>query len=535
MTRALAALVLFWGCIEQRQAAVDDAGQPGDAALVDAGDARAPDARPDARPPPPDAAPLADDAAPPDAAPNPCPDGCPDGMVCRAGCVSLCDAAAIDGAAVGCAYAVAPIGSFFGGSHDYPEYFGLHIVNPHDRAAVVHVTNPRGPAEDIVVDPHARIVHLARPRPIEAGVALRARRISSTLPVSVVHSQLAPDAFERFSDDAVRLLPTHQLSTSYIVTGRPHDHGAGAISIANPSTDAPVDVEVIVAGPTAASAEVAALDAGEHLALTLAPLAVLTLETRALGDDLTGSWITGSMPLAVFAGSLAADVPSACIDGRCTLDPRVACQSLEDCTEAELDICCADGLEEQQLALSRLGTTYVAAPSDQANAPEYWRIVATVDETAIMIEPPQIAPITLGAGEWVEFATADCFAVHASAPIAVTQFTPSVLASDSDPSMVQLIPTTGWRRRHVFAPIDIHPDGDHEMWIVITGPRAAQVELDGQAVQLDALDGADSWASGWAFVGRGVHTVQSDLPVAVYQFSRAKNVSTGTHTGMVTR
>lgn len=458
-----------------------------------------------------------------------CPPRCPHTQVCRDNrCVSLCEAAALDGAPVGCGFAVAPIGRFYFESPVDPRFL-LHLANPSvDAEAEVEIFGPGARLDVRVPAGGMTTTVLALNAQPGGGRLNRVWRVNSTLPVAAWHSQAQATP----TNDAVRLLPDHQLGLDYVVLSRAEDVGPSVFTVANPTIVDDVEVNIHLAAATRAAPGLEALEAGASTRLILAPGEAVTFATGAVGDDLTGSRIRSADPVAVFAGSEATDVPAlACVEGRCNADPAMECATRQDCVDAGVDICCADNLEEQMRPTNLLGTRHLAIPTAPEQVEDYWRVVAISDATEVISVPPQHAPVILDADGWFEFTSAETFEVRSTAPVAVAQFMPS--APPTAPTMIHLVPTAGFSRVHHFGTVDlVADDEDTRNQMTVMGPADAQVEIDGRVIELDEAVGA--WRYGRFEIGRGAHTVRSTQPVGVLIFALGRNTdsSYGTTTGV---
>ena len=112
-------------------------------------------------------------------------------------------------------------------------------------------------------------------------------------------------------------------------------------------------------------------------------------------------------------------------------ESSVTCQSNYDCNEANLNTCCADHLEQQLFPIHAWGRQYVAVKSyERGNEKDYWRIIASQDDTKVETVPPQTVIPTLNAGDWFEFGSHGSFELISDKPIMVGQF----LASEHAPN-----------------------------------------------------------------------------------------------------
>ncbi len=330
-----------------------------------------------------------------------------------------------------------------------------------------------------------------------------------------------------YSNDASLLLPAHILGTSHVVVTTEH------IAIANNANSSPVgsgnghltivatqdatQVTIRSSARTLAGGGITAMQKGEQRTFTMNSYDVLQLATDHLGNqyiecapnpfggsgvfcrvdnDLTGTVVTSTKPIAVFGGAA------------CALRPfdRAAC----------------DHLEEQIFPFETWGKHFVAIRShpfrlrDQSFAtnspPDHFKVVAscpasqcpqgtlitfsTPPAASNVLPPNRCATGTIAGndcrlmgGQYMEFKHTANFTITAlEGPIAVAQFFPGqgpagVRPTDpeqGDPSMVLLPPSEQWRTSYtVLAAPGIK---DNYLAIAIDGARVASVEVDGVAV-----------------------------------------------------
>jgi hypothetical protein len=304
------------------------------------------------------------------------------------------------------------------------------------------------------------------------------------------------------TSDGSRLLPEHSLGRAYlaatVATQRILSPGSSGWS-ANPGfvvivgvTDG-TEVSVRLAGDVMASrgdASVAATVAGATLHFTLAAGDAVQLLSRwdALcahdvddpitkarfclpvdAEDLTGTEVTSSAPVAVFAGHDCATVPF----------DRFAC----------------DHLEEQVPPIETLGQQYVIArarPVDPPHDPRHpegepivVRLVAVADDTVLRFDPPRAhEPATLTRGASLTLTAAEPFVVEGSRPfLAATLLVsggyfpldlPNPRSLDGDPALAFETPVEQYHATHdLFA-----APGYDRSFVDLVAPRGARVRLD---------------------------------------------------------
>lgn len=452
-----------------------------------------------------------------------------DGEVCDEGrCVRACDEAALRRETRGCEFwptqTLHPeLGRLAAGQSpsDFP--FTVVVSNPWPSA--VRVTLEGGalgaPVERTVAPGDSATIeapwqpplvdgvdHLRRASAVVRGGALHLR---ASAPVTAY--QFSPLKFARVADceggdacfsytgDASLLLPAATLGRRHVVVAWPTERSlpsgrtewsssAGFVTVVG--TRPATRVTLRLAGGVTPGEGIAAAAPGESRTFTLGagdvvqlissvdprcPRDVLDRVTDARfclpveGEDLTGTVVESSEPVAVFAGHECANVPF----------DRYAC----------------DHLEEQMPPVDTLGTRYVVSrsapypaprPDHPDGEPTVARVVATRDATDVTFEPPGVhPPARLAQGASLTVEAREDFAVVASAPVVVATF---LVGGDyfrrelvsrvtaGDPSMSIETPVEQYRSRYDFLvpPLFIPSFAN----VVIA--RGGRVLLDGRPV-----------------------------------------------------
>lgn len=307
-----------------------------------------------------------------------------------------------------------------------------------------------------------------------------------------------------FSNDASLLLPAHVLGRSHVVATVPTvrvlptgstmwTSAPGFVTVVGTRPDTRVTFRLRANTVAGSVPELPARRAGETLELTLGAGDVvqvlsahdprcarteedrLTLSTFCLpveAEDLTGTVVTSSAPVAVYAGHDCALVPY----------NRYAC----------------DHLEEQVPPVETLGQRYVvtrAEPADRRRNPTHPEgeptlavIVAAFDDTSVTFEPPSVhAPARLMQGEALRVTSLDDYSVVGDKALAVAsvlvgagywpQDTPVDNTSRGDPSLSFETPVEQYRHAYDF----VAPDGFSPAFANVTLARGARFTLDGTA------------------------------------------------------
>ena len=428
--------------------------------------------------------------------------------------------------------------------------FAVVVSNPHpEYTGEVTVYNNEEQVEQVNLPPLGlHIFNLPRRDVDGTTLAPLAYRIRSSIPI--VAYQFNPlENEDVYSNDASLLLPSHVLGDEYLIMTREQsfEQLRGYLTVVGISEE-PTTVEVEVTAPTQAGVELPALESGERFEVTLRAFDVLNLQTRAPGADLTGSRVKASGNVVVFGGSEAANVPNTnhCIEidpvtgrGSCEADEDVSCRTNYDCNFALLNTCCADHIEQQLFPVKTWGLTYIATKSfDRGLERDYWRILASEDNTKVETVPPQEEVPTLNAGEWFEFGSREHFEIISDKPILVGQFLagedapePNVRgnqqpgdAGTGDPAFILAVPTEQFREDFVF----LAPDKYAFDYVSVIAPLEANVFFDDLPIPAEWEPvGMSGWQVARFPISDGVHFLIADLPVGVIVYGYDDYVSYG--------
>jgi hypothetical protein len=210
---------------------------------------------------------------------------------------------------------------------------------------------------------------------------------------------------------------------------------------------------------------------------------VLQVLSGGEGNDLSGTTIEATQPVAVYTGHACAQVPT--------------------------DRLAGNHLEEQLFPDNVWGREYaVTSFIDRPSTPSVVRIMALQANTQLTFDPPSAAPSTtnLGARQFVEFPMMNDFVVRANQPILVAQFMPGE-GQDSDtgdPAMVFEVPTEQYRAQYTF----LTPETFTHSFVNIVGPMGSPPTLDGAVVAVSPRAIGGSGRVVWSLeVMPGVHTL----------------------------
>ena len=159
------------------------------------------------------------------------------------------------------------------------------------------------------------------------------------------------------------------------------------------------------------------------------------------------------------------------------------------------------------------------------NERDYWRIIASEDDTKIETVPPQQPIPTLNAGDWFEFGSREHFEIISDKPIMVGQFLASEHAPNpnrrnrlepgdaatGDPAFILAVPTEQYRPDFVF----LAPDKYAFDYVSITAPIESNVFFDDVPIAdgWELIGDGSEWRTARFQIGDGVHFLDADQPV----------------------
>lgn len=368
-------------------------------------------------------------------------------------------------------------------------------------------------------------------------------RITASHPVTV--SQFNPlNNVGVASNDASLLLPVNVLGSEYLVIGFPTYYAAGIQGMDSITYSGFVTVVatgpgitkvdllnvrgVTEAGPPQDGypAGIPAIQYNKSRTFFLNQYEVLNVEPAISENmmrawDLTGTVITGSQPMAVFAGQECAVIgaPDEC--------PAATSEG-----GTGSDNCCCDHLEEQLIPLYAWGKDYHAVrsrPRGNPNEAEYWIVMGGEDGVTVHTNPAiaGLDGIVLNKGQFKYFSSKLDFEVSGTGKLGVAQYmigghcTPDFVG---DPSMAVFPAADQYRKEYAI----MTPDKYVQDWVTIIRPAGQTVTVDGSAV-LDVFTplGSGTVEFGYVKMTPGVHQLASDQPfgVMVYGFDNAVSYS----------
>lgn len=460
------------------------------------------------------------------------PEACPSGTVCERGtCRTTCDLGGKGPSYIGCEYVTLDLDQYTDpGTNPKPDEVPHSVVisNPGQREATISFSSPTTQASFNIPDPtvpagSAKAFQMPRLDVDESGVTNRSINVVSSEPV-IAHQFNPLNNQNVFSNDASLLLPISTLGSEYYVVNWPtqvlpsfmgtnfEDQQAYVTIVAVQTGQTIVDVSStadVKSGPgvsaiSAGSTGTYALQRGEVLNLT-----ANSGQLGPSGNDLTGTYIKSSLPVAVFAGHEEAVIG--------------------DGSNGDGD-CCADHLEQQLFPLSTWGNSYIAGLSpERGTHKDHWRIVSGEDGVTLTTEPPQpdANNVTLNKGDAVTFYSDQDFEINATGKIMVGQFLVSqeqTSAVVGDPAFLLSVPSAQFRKDYHL----LTPENYSTNYVQIIRPAGATVNLDGAAVSNGSFRSVGSnWEVGHVEVSPGVHTLDSSEAFGIQAYGFDNAVSYG--------
>lgn len=309
------------------------------------------------------------------------------------------------------------------------------VSNPGDQPAVAvlqRLSTSGGwtPTDEVVVPPR-KSARMSRPpemRLDEAGPRIAgALRVWSNRPVTVEQIQSDDSEANAFSSGGTVLLPVHVLGTRHrLMTYRQ----AGTHAILATANSAGGAARLLIVG-TQPGTQVTFKRSKYATAVVSRPSSALGPDpdvfdlgdgdtflawTASEGDDLSGSEIESSLPVAVFSGNIATTYGKTAPGVH---SPDMAHEQMPPVTAWSRKYVAAALPPQAGVCDTLLGT--VGPPGASI-----WRLLADEDSTAVKFTGPEGAPpvhddVTMSAGEVLEFVATGDFVVSASKGVLLTQ------------------------------------------------------------------------------------------------------------------
>lgn len=337
------------------------------------------------------------------------------------------------------------------------------------------------------------------------------------------------------SSDAYLALPVESLGTDYVVLAYPNEklvHGytqsggtqIGIVGTADGTAvtiTPPVDISP---GPDLLSG----ISAGESVTITLDANETLLLANQGdsseltVWEDLSGTIISASAPISVFAGHACSSVTQA------------AC----------------DHLVEQIPPADTLGRRFLTVPLALRRAGDSYQILATVDDTIVRVDGEELAVLDRGEVRYFELGSERYSVVEATEPVLLAQFSKGAIADGSlneigDPFMMLVPPEEQELSTYLVttAPAFWPPDPGtpledrHFLNLVVRGEDIDGVRINNQRIApVWYAIGDSGWSGAQVEVTRGlttrVHHVRSDVGIGLRAYGFAEFDSYGYAAGM---
>ena len=306
--------------------------------------------------------------------------------------------------------------------------------------------------------------------------------VTSQAPVSVYGLNT-----EQFTTDGFLGLPTNILGTNYLVEAYTNNIGLGSQFSAIATQDnTTVTIKL--------SEDVGSHSAGTPYTVNLNQGQTYQLNDAAVPDgDLTGSAISADHPIAVFAGSNCADVPTG----------SSACNTLT----------------EEMTPTSAWGQSFITEPLATRSG-DTFRFLASADNTAVSVNGTTVA--TINAGKFFETTLTAASIVTADKPIHVMQYSngQSVDGVNADPFDITIAPYAQFLNSYT---VTTEPEGadpaitDNYINVVAPTSEVGAVTLDGTpipAASFTAIPGS-SFSGAQLPVAFGSHVLGGPLPFGI--------------------
>ncbi len=429
-----------------------------------------------------------------------------EGVACYKGkCLDECGIAAEDKSYVGCEY----WGAFLqqGGGYEASATYALVVANPNDTEVNVKVYTMGDTllSESNIAAEGLYSFELGQDRRIMTpGISDLGFKIVSTRPVTVTQMNPFGNVL-MYSNDATLLVPIGALAGEYYAMSWPGWNSlSGFISVvaAEPGQ---TSVTVLYTATSIAGTGVNAEVPGAKVTYTLNQYQVLTINSTKGGDnsfgaDLSGSFIAADKKVAVFGGHVCTRIPA----------NESAC----------------DHIEHQMFPLQSWGKDFVAARTKpRGSESDYFRIMASEDDTTVSWTGGITGSTTLQAGWFHELVTTADFKISSDKPIMVGQFLASqnAGAGTGDPAMMLLAPDEQLRTDYIFL---VPPNYDYNRITIVaqSGTDIVMNETSYSSASFIQIPGTD-WYKGWVDVSTGVYNLNSNKPVGLYVYGFSQYVS----------
>lgn len=348
-----------------------------------------------------------------------------------------------------------------------------------------------------------------------------------------------------FTNDAYVGLPVQSLGSEYLIMAWPNTLPARANSNVGQSELAIVSPFNNVSVTITPSITTGSRSAGVPYTIVLDQFQTYTLQSDDAFEDLTGTLVQSSQPVAVFSGNRCADIPAGY--GYC------------------------DHVIEQMTPVSAWGNNFVTIPLESRANGDFIRVLAAEDGTTVTVSgsivttgvvPRTVAggglthgvgvagalrlptlpvavddlTVTLDRTAFAEFRATGPIAITTDKPVLVGQFgTGSDYGGNpGDPLLMLIPPSEQFLLKYTF----LVPTGYDANFITIIAPDDAtsSVRLDGANVPAGQFASIGQGLSGATVdVSEGSHTLIGGKPLGVYVYGFGYDVSYGYPGGLDAR
>lgn len=245
------------------------------------------------------------------------------------------------------------------------------------------------------------------------------------------------------------------------------------------------EVTVTPSHPIQASPDgkIPAANPGESFTVKINKYDVVNVNSRQVmpshvTGDLTGTKVTADKNVVVFSGVQRASVPY-------NLDKY---NPPPTWTTDEEDNCCTEHFEQQLFPISALGKSFAITRtpvrSTKGKEPDFYRILATENDTQVKTNLQNFPSFSIEEGKWVEFWSDTPFVVDSNRPIMIAQYASSqnYVGSDAivggDPEFIIFPPSEQYRDNYIF----LVPPTYQKDYVVISSPQDNTITLDGRKI-----------------------------------------------------
>jgi hypothetical protein len=497
------------------------------------------------------------------------------GEVCRAGaCTHPCEQAEVNQSYIGCEYWPTPV---LNSQLDVEFEFAAVVANP--QSVPASVTLSLGVRELLRVEvPAGGVRAITLPWIAElkgspqeersAVVSPGAYRLKSNVPVSAyqfnplefripndcgsesdpgvddsANPEIDGECFS-YSNDASLLLPTHVLSSDYIIVSRPamlnriqnddfdaltQSPGFFAVIGTEPQ-GSDVTIEVTAHVVASQGDMIQTLAPGDIATVVLKQGDVLQIVSQAPDECEEG--VAPADALGIAGSNMVSEIRSYCSVGpdydltgsEVHASGKVAVIAGHNCSFVPYGRWACDHQEEQLFPLQAWGKDYlVSVTKPLREEPNVIRIVSGADGNQLAFTPAVAPAMTLARGQMFEFETGIDFNVTGSKALMVAQFLvgqdyAGILSAGpmglGDPSLSLAIPTEQFRASYTI----LVPESYELNLINLTARAGSQVLLDDQAVPGFVPVPGTSMATARVEVSSGQHDLRADEPFGVVSY-----------------